>query len=91
MMKLFFINLLEDAQPIDEMIATFRTIRKDRQQAAHKIEEDKFDMDLLSKQRQLMKKAYAAVRTLRLILANHPNASEFSAPDWLVQGKICLY
>lgn len=62
----------EDDDPVTDMIATFKKVRKLRQKPAHSIQEDAFDQKYIIDQRQLMLDAYTAVRTLRQILANHP-------------------
>lgn len=80
-----------DSAPVDEMIATFKRIRKLRQAPAHAIDEDAFDQNYGKEQRQLMIDAYKAVRMLRLILANHPEARAYEVPDWLYEGKIWTY
>lgn len=61
-----------DLDPMNELIATFREVRKLRQQPAHVVDEDTHDPTLFKQQRDILLKAYDAVRTLRLLLANHP-------------------
>lgn len=58
---------------IKEIIPILKKIRKLRQKPAHTIEENKFDNIYYSKQRELLNNAYKAIRTIRLIFANHPN------------------
>lgn len=58
---------------IKEIIPILKKIRKLRQKPAHIIEENKFDNIYYSKQRELLNNAYKAIRTIRLIFANHPN------------------
>jgi hypothetical protein len=77
--------------PFDEMIATFREVRKLRQNPAHKAEDSKFDQQVFKEQRQLVIRAYDAVRTLRLLLANHPAARNYEIPDRLYKGDIWTY
>jgi hypothetical protein len=78
----------KDQEPIQEMIETFRNIRKLRQKPAHAISEDSFDQGYVRDQRALMMQAYGAIRTLRLIFANHPSASKVEIPRWLSEGRI---
>ena len=79
-----------DRSPIDEMISTFKMVRKLRQKPAHKVSPDRFDQDIFKKQREVVISAHGAVRTLRLILANHPRviANPVEIPDWLFNGEI---
>ncbi|NOR70232.1 MAG: AAA family ATPase [Methylomarinum sp.] len=61
-----------DRKPIDEMLSTFRKVRKLRQKPAHKVSTDTFDQEHFRKQRDIIVRSYDSIRTLRLILANHP-------------------
>lgn len=82
---------LPDPQPKDEMIETFKEIRGLRQRPAHAVNEDAFDQKYVKEQRELMKRAYGALRTLRLILANHPKVKGYQVPEWLQSGTIWTY
>lgn len=77
-----------DPKPKDEMLKSFRDIRKLRQKPAHKHEKDTFDENIFEKQRELIISAYEAVRTLRLMLANHPTVCSHEVPDWLDQANL---
>ena len=35
-----------------------------------------------------MIEAYGSIRTLRLMLANHPKTKGYEVPDWLYKGEI---
>lgn len=61
-----------DPKPVEDMMATFRNVRQLRQKPAHKVNKNKFDQTIFKKQREIVIKAYDAVRTLRMLLANHP-------------------
>ena len=78
---------------IKEIIPILKKIRKLRQKPAHTIEENKFDNIYYSKQRELLNNAYKAIRTIRLIFANHPtvklNPPKIIEPVFL--GKILDY
>ena len=63
-----------DTEPVDECLATFREVRKKRQKPAHAVLTAKYDEALFEQQRQLFIRAYSAVRTLRLVIQNHPRA-----------------
>jgi len=82
---------VKDRKPIEEMIATFKKIRKLRQHPAHAIDEDIFDQKYVRQQRKVIIKAYDGIRLLRLIFANHPSVKEYEIPDWLQSGKIWTY
>jgi hypothetical protein len=80
-----------DPGPKNRMIAIFRKVRKLRQYPAHAVKDDVFDQNIFKEQRQLVLDAYNAVRTLRLILANHPDTKTVEVPDWLQKGEISPY
>lgn len=65
-----------DTKPIDECLETFREVRKLRQKPAHAVTTEAFDESLFDEQRELFLRAYDAVRTLRLVLQNHPRARD---------------
>jgi hypothetical protein len=74
------------------MIETFKEVRKLRQRPAHAADDNRFDQACYEEQRQLTIRAYQAVRTLRLILANHPASGSYDkVPDWLYKGEIYTY
>lgn len=79
-----------DWKPWEETITTLRKIRKMRQKPAHSVNEDVFDQKYFKEQREIIKSAYSAVRTLRLMFANHPKVRDaaIEIPDWLKNGKI---
>jgi hypothetical protein len=79
-----------DWQTWEESIATLRKIRKMRQKPAHLINEDQFDQKYFKEQREIIIDAYSVMRTLRLMLANHPRVKStgIQIPDWLHEGRI---
>ena len=73
------------------MIKDFQAIHGERHPVAHRVGDDEWDNKYFSKQRKIMMKAYGAMRTLRLILANHPRTKGIKVPDWLFNAKIWTY
>lgn len=85
-----FYKSAESENPVEELITTFRKIRKLRQEPAHRIGLDIFDQAIFREQRAIIIEAYNAVRLLRMILASHPKV-ELNPPqinDWLREGEI---
>jgi hypothetical protein len=80
-----------DPKPKDEMIETFLKIRRMRMKPAHIVDEDRFKQEYLEEQRRLMIEAYSAIRTLRLIFANHPKTKTYVIPEWLFKGEIWTF
>lgn len=70
----------KDPEPLELMLSTFKKVRKLRQKPAHSIQEDEFNQKYLKDQRLLIDEAYDAVRTLRLVLAGHPEVKK-SPPE----------
>ncbi|MFQ5796647.1 MAG: AAA family ATPase [Candidatus Bipolaricaulia bacterium] len=80
-----------DENLFEEMINTFKEIRRLRNRPAHAIDDNTFDQKYFKLQRELIKKAYEAIRTLRFIFADHPNVKGYEIPRRLESGKIWIY
>ncbi len=80
-----------DPKPIQDMLATFREVRHLRQRPAHVADEDRFDQTYFQQQRVLMIRSYRAVKTLKLILANHPKAKAYRVNEFLQEENIWTY
>lgn len=70
------------------MLKNIRAVRRTRQKPAHKLEENEFDQKYIKNQRELIIKAFSAVRTLRMILENHPDAIGHEISSYLRDGKV---
>lgn len=79
-----------DWEPWDEGIKALRDIRKLRQKPAHAIDENVFNQSYFKEQRELTIRAYKALRTIRLLLANHPSVrrANINIPKSLAEGDI---
>lgn len=79
-----------DPKPMAALFSTYKEVRKLRQNPAHSVKENEFDQRFFKDQRKLIKKAFVAVRTIRLIFANHPmvrtNPPEIN--EFLFKGEI---
>jgi len=84
------VNFL-DPTPKDEMIKILKEIRDQRSKPAHHVQEDEWDSQYFVKQREIIKRAYQAIRTLRSIFSNHPFAKTVNVPDWLYKGEIWTF
>lgn len=85
---------LSDPKPMSDLINAFKTVRKKRQKPAHSLKPDTFDQKYIHKQRELIIEAYGAIRTIRLVFANHPQvrvADDLGIPDVLYRGRIWTY
>lgn len=77
-----------DPAPMTKIFATFREVRKLRNKPSHSAVEDEFSTHISTNQQDLMVRAYEAIRTLRLILANHPKAKGVEVGEALYKGLI---
>ena len=82
---------MSDRTPIDLSMATLKEIRKLRQRPAHAADENEFDQEYFREQRRIIMDVYAAVRTLRLVFANHPRARSVTVDEFLVEPRIWTY
>lgn len=80
-----------DRKSIEEMINTFKEIRKLRQRPAHAIDDDVFDQKYFKQQRELIEGAYKSIRLLRLIFANHPSVKGYKISNRLRSEKIWTF
>ena len=60
----------------------------ERQNPAHRINENEYDQKLIEKQKEIMNSVYNVFRNLRNIFHQHPKAKFFEIPKWLENGKI---
>jgi hypothetical protein len=79
---------LPDPVPFNGAIAAFKEVRRLRQRPAHTVDDDRFDQDYYHQQRELIVRAYKAVRLLRLLLENCPEVRGYEVPEVLRKGKI---
>lgn len=77
-----------EQEPVNEMFAGLRAVRKERQAPAHKVESNSFDQKYVEQQRKLIILAFDAVRTLRMLLENHPAARGHEVSDYLREAKV---
>jgi hypothetical protein len=74
----------------DRSFRCLREIRQFRQNPAHAVDENVFDQNYVEEQRELMIRAYSALRVLRSMFARHRSvkAARLQIPDWLEKGLI---
>ena len=73
---------------ISELFKPLRKIRKERQNPAHRINENQFDRQLIENQKNIMDEIYLVFRNLRNIFYQYPEAKSFEIPEWLENGKV---
>ena len=73
---------------VSELFKPLRKIRRERQNPAHRIDENHYDRKFVEKQKEVMNEVYSVFRALRNVFHKHPKAKSFEIPDWLENGKI---
>lgn len=73
---------------IKNLLLPFRKIRKERQNPAHKINENIYDKKYIDKQREIISQTYSSIRNLRQIFQEHIKAKDFKIPKWLDEGIV---
>ena len=82
-----FFNVKVDGA-IGDLFKPLKKIRRERQNPAHKINENQYDKQYIAKQKEIMNETYSVFRSLRNIFHQHPKANNFEIPDWLENGHI---
>ena len=78
----------KEPEVIDQLFRNLRKVRTARQKPAHKPADNDYDQKYLKEQRELMTAAFDAIRTIRMILENHPRARSVNVPEWIRSGKV---
>lgn len=73
----------EHQEILKEIFKPLKKIRRERQNPAHRINENVYDVKYIKLQKELINKAYASIRAFREIFQQHPKAKEVDIPDWL--------
>jgi hypothetical protein len=73
---------------VSDLFKPLKKIRRERQNPAHKINENQYDKQYIDKQKEIMNEVYSVFRNLRNIFHQHPKARNFEIPDWLENGHI---
>ena len=77
---------------MDEVIINpLKNIRRIRQVPAHELTNNKYDLDVYEKQRELMEETYEAVRAIRMLFMGHPMAKNVKIPEALLEGKNIVF
>jgi len=75
-------NLLKD------VFKPFKKVRAERQNPAHKISENEYDISFIELQKNLINDCYNSMRILRDIFKQHRKANGIEIPDWLEKGAV---
>lgn len=73
---------------VSELFKPLKKIRRERQNPAHKINDNLYDLQFIEKQKEIMNEAYAVFRNLRNIFHQHPKARNFEIPKSLEKGNV---
>jgi hypothetical protein len=76
---------------VSDLFTPLKKIRSERQNPAHKINENQYDKQYINKQKEIINEAYFVFRNLRKIFHQHPKARNFEIPDWLENGHFKIF
>lgn len=82
---------VEDKELIKGIFEPFKKVRKERQNPAHKINENVYDEKYNDDQRKIIVECYNSIRLLRKIFQRHPKAQDIEIPNWLDSGNIKVF
>lgn len=88
-----FANSEEEQRALSDLDGLFE-IRKRRQDPAHKIAKNEHGIDFLKEHDRMVRAAFVGVRSIRLVLQNHPmvtKEAKSEIPDWLYEGNVRQY
>lgn len=81
----------ENSKGMEIIFKPLKKIRRERQDPAHRIDEDKYDPYFIERQKETISEAYTALNALRLVFQQHPEAKDITVPDWLDSGNIAVF
>ncbi|WP_298529624.1 hypothetical protein [uncultured Christiangramia sp.] len=73
---------------LNKVFKSFKNVRKERQNPAHKVTENIYDESYVELQKNLISDAYNSMRQLRNLFQQHRKAKGFEIPIWLENGEI---
>lgn len=80
-----------DGSSLDDVFKPFKEVRKQRQQPAHRINENYYDAAFTARQKEMMKEVFYAMRSLRYIFQSHRASKSVKIPNWLENEPIKIF
>ena len=71
-----------------DVLESLQLIRNERNNPAHRLDEDRFDRSLIDRHRKTIEDVYNSLSTLRMIFASHPKAKAYQSPEHLVRENV---
>lgn len=81
------LNVINNDKLQTDVIVPLKKIRKLRQKPAHDLQADVYDETIWEKQNNLIKEVYGAIRIIRLLFYNRPQAKSVEIPEYLYRGE----
>lgn len=78
-------------EELKELFKPLKTIRRERQNPAHRISENEYDEKYIELQKKIISDAYSSIKSLRYIFQQHPLAEDYQVPNWLETGTVKLF
>ena len=73
---------------LKEIFKPLRKIRRERQNPAHRINENTYDVKYIKMQKEMINKNIRFNKSIKEIFHQHPKAKDVDIPDWLDKGEI---
>ncbi len=82
---------LPQGDSLADLFKPFRRVRKDRQNPAHKIQENTYDKNLWTLQKQHIQECYSAISTIRMIFQKHPKGKSYQMPEGYDESLVKMF
>lgn len=79
---------IENQDLLKAVFKPLKRIRNERQNPAHRIDENTYDVKYIKMQKEMINEAYDSIKAFREIFQRHPKANDVDIPDWLDKGAI---
>ncbi|MDQ3181305.1 MAG: hypothetical protein M3Q33_12375 [Acidobacteriota bacterium] len=81
----------DNQEMIKNIFKSLKDVREQRQNPAHRIDENIYDKKYIEKQREMISSVYSSIRAFREIFQQHPKTRNFVIPEWLDKGEIKIF
>lgn len=80
-----------DPNAVEEIMASLKQVRKERQAPAHKTTEDQYDPEYDEKQGRILESVYLSLMHIRRTLQKHPKAPAIELSPYIAEGRLSYF
>jgi hypothetical protein len=80
-----------EADALESIVGPIKEVRKLRQIPAHKLKDNKYNVDYDKQRKDVLERVYFSLMHLRRTMCSHPDAEAIVIPDFLETGRIRCY